>query len=142
MQSSKFWDLAVWRMWWDREVGVVERELKNVSQVEFSVVAQSGASICTSLLALCNSEYPAVETVRLMASPISHVHENHTFVVFLGRNNKGGAWLWFGVDVVREMAPYDFTSRGFRPPVHQVLSNSNRLLRIAPPLALGADFLT
>ena len=49
MQSSEFWDLAAWRMRWDREVGVVERELKNVSKVEFGVVAQTGADTCTRL---------------------------------------------------------------------------------------------
>ena len=142
MQSSEFRDLAVWRMRWDREVGVVERELKNVSQVEFGIKAQTGAGICTRLLALCDSEFPAEETVRLLAGPIRHAHENHAFVVFLGRNNEAGAWFWFGVNVVREMAPDDFASRGFRPPAHQVFSNSNRLLRTVPPLALGADFLT
>ena len=142
MQSSEFWDLAVWCMRWDREVGVVERELKNVSQVEFGVVAQTGAGICTRLLALCDSEFPAVETVRLLAGPIRYAYENHAFGVFLGRNNESGAWLWFGVNVVREMAPDDFASRGFRPPAHQAFSISNRLLRTVPPLALGADFLT
>ena len=74
MQSSEFRDLAVWRMRWDREVGVVERELKNVSQVEFGVVAQTGAGLCTSLLALCDSEFSAVETVRLLAGPIRDAH--------------------------------------------------------------------
>ena len=97
MQSSEFWDLAVWRMRWDREVGVVERELKNVSQVEFGVVAQTGARICTRLLALCNSEFPAVETVRLLAGPIRYAHENHAFVVFLGRNNEAGSGFGLGL---------------------------------------------
>ena len=58
MQSSEFWDLAVWRMRRDREVGVVERELKHVSQVEFGVVAQTGAGIYAlgcSLFAIRNS---------------------------------------------------------------------------------------
>ena len=142
MQGSELWNLAVWRVGWDREVGVVERELKNVSEVEFGVVAQTGAGICTRLLALCDSEFPAVETVRLLAGPIRHAHENHAFFVFLGRNNEAGAWLWFRVNVVREMAPDDFASRGLRPPAHQVFSNSNRLLRTVLPLALGADFLT
>ena len=142
MQGSELWNLAVWRMRWDREVGVVERKLQNASQVEFGVVAQTGAGIGSRVLALCDSEFPAVETVRLLASPIRHAHENHAFVVFLGRNNEAGAWLWFGVNVVREIASDDFASRGFRPPAHQTFSDSNRLLRTVPPLALGADFLT
>ncbi len=142
MQSSEFWDLAVWRMWWDREVGVIERELKNVFQVEFGVVTQTGAGIGGWVLALCDPEFPTVETVRLLAGPVCHAHEDHAFVVLLGRNHEAGAWLWFGVNVVREMAPDDFASRGFRPPAHQAFSNSNRLLRTVPPLALGADFLT
>ena len=142
MQSSEFRDLAVWRMRWDREVGVVEREHKNVSEVELGIKAQTGAGIRAGLLALGDSEFPAEETVRLLAGPIRHAHENHAFVVFLGRNNEAGAWFWFGVNVVREMAPDDFASRGFRPPAHQVFSNSNRLLRTVPPLALGADFLS
>ena len=141
MQSTKFWDLAVWRMWRDREIGVVERELKNVFQVEFGVVAQTGAGIGSRLLALCDSEFPAVETSRLLAGSIRHTHKNHAFVVLLCRNNETGAWFWFGVNVVREMAPNDFASRGLWPPAHQAFSNSNRLLRTVPPLAFGADFL-
>ena len=112
MQSAEFWDLAVWRMRWDREVDVVERELKNVSQVEFGIKAQTGAGICARLLSLCDSEFPAVEAVRLLAGPIRYAHENHAFVVFPGRNNEAGAWLWFGVNVVREMAPDDFAAVG------------------------------
>ena len=142
MQGSELWNLAVWRVRWDGEVGVVERKLKNVSQVEFGVVAQTGAGIGSRVLALCDSEFPAVETVRLLAGPIRHAHENHASVVFLGRNNEAGAWLGFGVNVVGEVAPDDFASRGFRPPAHQAFSNSKRLLRTVPPLAFGADFLT
>jgi len=142
MQSSEFWDLAVWRMRWDREVGVVERELKNVSQVEFGVVAQIGAGIGSRVLALGDPELTAVEPICPLTGPICHAHEDHAFVVFLGRNNEAGAWLWFWVNIVREMAPDDFASCWFRPPAHQVFSNSNRLLRTVPPLALVADFLT
>ena len=142
MQGSELWNLAVWRVRWDGEVGVVEGKLENVSQVEFGVVAQTGAGICTRLFALCDSEFPAVETLRLLAGPVCHAREDRAFVVLLGRNNEARAWLWFGVNVVREMAPDDFASRGFRPPAHQAFSNSNRLLRTVPPLALGADFLT
>jgi hypothetical protein len=46
------------------------------------------------------------------------------------------------VNVVRKVAPADFTSRWFWPPMHQALSGSKRLLRIVPPLAFDADFLT
>lgn len=116
MQSSELWDLAVWRMRWDREVGVVERELKHVSQVEFGVVAQTGAGVCTGLRAFCDSEFPAVKTLRLLAGPIRHAQENHAFGVFLGRNHEAGAWLGCRVNVVREMAPDDVASRGRRPP--------------------------
>jgi len=79
MQGSELWNLAVWRMRWDREVGVVERKLQNASQVEFGVVAQTGAGISSRVLALCDSEFPAVETVRLLASPIRHAHEELSF---------------------------------------------------------------
>jgi hypothetical protein len=62
MQSSEFWDLAVWRMRWGREVGVVEREFKNVSQVEFGVVpdetnlCEAGRSSDIMLIAVGISE--------------------------------------------------------------------------------------
>jgi len=94
------------------------------------------------MLAFGDPEFSAVKRVRLLACPIRHAYEDHSLVVFLGRNNEAGAWLWFGVNVVREMASDDFASHGFRPPAHQAFSNSNRLLRTVPPLALGADFLT
>lgn len=77
MQGSELWNLAVWRVGWDGEVGVVERKLKNISQVELGVVAQTGAGIDSRLLALCDPEFPAVVTVRLLTGPICHAHENH-----------------------------------------------------------------
>jgi hypothetical protein len=39
-------------------------------------------------------------------------------------------------------ARVSIASRGFRPPTHQVVSKVNRLLRIVPPVALGADFFS
>jgi len=45
MQGAEFRNLAVGRVGWNREVGVVERKLKNVSQIKLGVVAQTGAGI-------------------------------------------------------------------------------------------------
>jgi len=84
--------LAVGRMRWDREVGVVERKLKNVFQVEFGVVAQIGAGISSKVLALGDPELTAVEPISPLASPIRNAHEDHAFVVLLGRNDE--AWTW------------------------------------------------
>jgi hypothetical protein len=39
MQGFQFWSLAMWRVWWHREVSIVKRKLKNVSQVKFDVMA-------------------------------------------------------------------------------------------------------
>ena len=142
MQGPELWNLAVRRVRRDGEVGVVERELKNISQIELGVVAQTGAGIGSRVLALGNSEFPTVQTICFLAGSICHAHEDNAFVVHLSRNNETRSWLWFGVNVVRKVSPDDFSSRGFRPPAHQVLSNSNRLLRMVPLLALGADFLS
>ena len=52
VQSSEFWNLAVWRVGWYRKVGVVEREFKNISEVEFGVVAQTCTGIGSGVFAL------------------------------------------------------------------------------------------
>jgi len=126
----------------NREIGVVERKLQHVSQVELGVVAQSGAGVRGRMLTFGDAKLSAVQTVRFLAGAVCHAHEDHALVVFLGRNNQ--AWTWFGlrVNIVRKVAPDDFASCRFWPPPHQALSSSKRLLRTVPPLALGADFLT
>ena len=142
MQGSELWNLAVWRMRWDGEVRVVERKLKNVSQVEFGVVAQTCAGIGIRVLALRDTEFPNVQTICLLACSVCHAYKDRAVVIFFGRNNETRSWFGFGVNVVREVAPDDFASRWFWPPAHQGFSNSKRLLRTVPPLAFGADFLT
>lgn len=128
------------RMGWYRKVGVVVRQFKNMPQVEFGVVAQSGAGIGGRMLAFGDPKFSAVKLVRLLACPINHAHKDHALVVLLGRNDEARAWFGFGMSVVREVAPDDVASRGFRPPTQQAFSISNRLLRMIPPLALSAAF--
>lgn len=142
VQGAEFRSLAVGRVGRNREIGVVEWEVKNVSQVKFGVVTQPGADISRRLFALGDPEFATVETIRLLAGPVGHAHKGHACFVDLSRNNEPGAWFGLGMDVIREVAPNDFAGRGFWPPAHQVLSNSNSALRTVPPLALGADFFT
>ena len=52
MQGSELWNLAVRRVGWDGEVRVVERKLKNGSQIKLGVVAQTGVCIGSRVLAL------------------------------------------------------------------------------------------
>ena len=113
MQGSEPWNLAVWRVGRNEEIGAIKRP-----------------------------KFPTVEAIRLLAYPVCHAHEDHAFVIFLDRNNEARAWFGLGVNVVGEVASDDFASRGFRPPAHQAFSNSKRLLRTEPPLAFGADFFT
>ena len=71
----------------------------------------------------------------------SNAHEDPAVIVLLGGWDEASAGFGLGVNVIREVAPGNVASRGFRPPAHQALSISKRLLRTVPPLALGADFL-
>jgi hypothetical protein len=118
MQCSQLWRLAMRRMRRDREVGVVERKLKHVSQVELGVVAQSGAGVCGSMLTFGDPRFTAIQTPRLLTGAICHAHENHPFVVFLGRKDQARTWFGLRVNVVRKVAPDDFSRRWFRPPTH------------------------
>ena len=126
----------------NRKIGVVERKLQHISQVELGVVAQSSARVRGRMLTFGDAKLSAVKTVRLLTGAVCHAHEDHSLVVFLGRNDQTRARFGLGVNVVRKVAPDDFPSRWFRPAPHQAVSSSKRLLRTVPPLAFGADFLT
>jgi hypothetical protein len=94
------------------------------------------------MLGLGNAELSAVQPIRLLAGAIGNAHEYFALIVLHGRNDEPWARLRFGVDVVREVAPDDVACSGLRPPVHQALSTSKRLLRTVAPLAMGAVFLS
>ena len=82
MQGSQLRGLAMWRMGRYRKVGVIERKFENFSQVEFSVVTEACASVRGGMLALCDTEFPAVKAICLLAGPIGHGHEDLAFIVF------------------------------------------------------------
>jgi len=66
------------------------------------------------MLAFGDPEFSAVKRVRLLACPIRHAYEDHSLVVFLGRNDEARAWFGVGMNVVREVAPDDVACRGPR----------------------------
>ena len=70
--------------------------LSLVFQLEFGAIFQTGAGIGSGVLTLRDPEFPAVETICLLTGPICHAHEDHAFVVLLGRNNETRAWFGLG----------------------------------------------
>ena len=63
---------------------VVEREFKDIFEIEFGVVTQPGASVGGRVLTLGDSKFPAVEAVCFLAGPIGHAHEDHAFIIYFG----------------------------------------------------------
>ena len=124
-----------------REIVVVVRQLEHLAQIKLDVVAQASTGISGGMFTLGDSKFPAVEPIRLLAGSVSHAHKNPSLLIFFGRSNETRTWLWLWMNIVRKVAPRDIACGRFRPPPHQVLSISKRLLRTRPPLALGADFL-
>ena len=77
----------------NREVGVVEWKVKDVSQVKLGVVTQPGADVSRRLFALGDPEFAAVQTICLLAGPVGHADKQQACFVNLSRNNEPGAWL-------------------------------------------------
>ena len=63
---------------------VVEREFKDIFEIEFGVVTQPGASVGGRVLTLGDSKFPAVEAICFLAGPIGHAHEDHAFIIYFG----------------------------------------------------------
>ena len=128
-------------MWGHGKVVVVVRQFQCFAQVKFGVVTEASTGVRSRVFTPGDAEFAPLESMGLLAGAIRHAHEDHPLIVFLGCHDESGASLWFRMDIVGKVTPDDFTCGGFRPPAHQALSISKRLLRTVPPLALGADFL-
>ncbi len=56
----------MWCMGRNREIGVVERQLMHVSEVQFCVVAQPGAGVCGRLFILGDAKFTTKLMIRLL----------------------------------------------------------------------------
>ena len=63
---------------------VVEREFKDIFEIEFGVVTQPSAAVGCWVLTLGDSKFPAIEAVCFLAGPIGHAHEDHAFIIYFG----------------------------------------------------------
>ena len=63
---------------------VVEREFKDIFEIEFGVVTQPGGAVGGRVLTLGDSKFPAVEAICFLAGPIGHAHEDHAFIIYFG----------------------------------------------------------
>lgn len=63
---------------------VVEREFKDIFEIEFRVVTQPGAAVGGRVLTSGDSKFPAVEAICFFAGPIGHAHEDHAFIIYFG----------------------------------------------------------
>jgi hypothetical protein len=66
------------------KVSVIEREFKDIFEIEFGVVTQPGAAVGGRVLTLGDSKFPAVEAICFLAGPIGHAHEDHAFIIYFG----------------------------------------------------------
>ena len=68
----------------NRKVSVIEREFKDIVEIEFGVVTQPGAAIGGRVFTFGDPKFPAVETICFLAGPIGHAHEDHAFIIYFG----------------------------------------------------------
>lgn len=74
-------------MGWYREIVVVIRKFKQLAQIKFGVVAQTGAGISGGMFTLGDAEFAAVEPIRLLTGSVRDVHKDPAFIVFFGQSD-------------------------------------------------------